>query len=98
MNSLVDILRKSVKEGDVPTEERKAALAAALNELGPKEASRIYNVIRSYKLSYDTVRRVGDSESDIPYYGVDKAKGIEMRLANMPDELILLLEKLLEQG
>lgn len=97
MSSLVDILRKSIKPGDVPTDERKRALAAAIDKLGTKEAKSVYNVIRSYKLSYDTVRRVGDSESDIPYYGVDTPEGIEMRLGPMPNELILLLEKLIEQ-
>lgn len=97
MNSLVDILRKGIKPGDVPTDERKKALSLALDKLGPKEAKGVYNVIRSYKLSYDTVRRVGDSESEIPYYGLDTPEGIEMRLGPMPDELILLLERLLEQ-
>jgi hypothetical protein len=97
MNSLVDILRKSIKPGDSPTDERKRALSSALEKLAPKEARSVYNVIRSYKLSYDTVRRVGDSESEIPYYGVDTPEGIEMRLGPMPDELVLLLEKLLEQ-
>uniref|UniRef100_A0A6C0CGZ4 Uncharacterized protein n=1 Tax=viral metagenome TaxID=1070528 RepID=A0A6C0CGZ4_9ZZZZ len=95
MSSLVDILRKSIKPGDVPTDERKRILAASLNKLGPREAKSVFSVIRSYKLSYDTVRRVGDSESEIPYYGVDTDEGIEMRLGPMPDELVLLLERLL---
>jgi hypothetical protein len=96
MTSLIDILLKKVDPRDVLTLERKVALAEALNKLPPKEAKSVYSVILSYKLTYDTVRRVGDSESDIPYYGTDEEAGIKLSLDLLPDQLILILEKLLE--
>lgn len=94
MYSLIDILKKKIVPGDVPTQERKKLLVIELNRLNPQQANAAFGIIRSYKVK-DTVRRVGDSESSIPYYGVETEEGVEMSLNMMPDELILILEKLI---
>jgi hypothetical protein len=96
MTSLVDILKKKVTPGDVPSPERKRMLAIELSRMEIQQATSAYSIIRSYKLNKDTVRRVGDSESAIPYYGIETAEGIEMSLSRMPDELILILEQLVK--
>lgn len=95
MSSLVDILKKKITSGDVPTAERKHALVAELNRMNSQQAHSAFSIIRTYKIR-DPVRRVGDSESLIPYYGVDTPQGIEMSLNMMPDELILILEQLVK--
>lgn len=96
MSTLVDILRKKIVPGDTPDSERKRVLVIELTRLNQQQANVAYTIIKAYKKNRDTTRRVGDSESSIPYYGIETQEGIEMSLNMMPDELVLILEELVK--
>lgn len=95
---LVTILSKKVKAGDVMTFERKQILSTALNRMDPQKANTAFRLIRDYKTKHDTTRRVGDSDSPVPYYGEQIQAGIEFSTDALPDTLLLLLEQLLTQA
>jgi len=91
---LVSILSKNIKPGDVMTFERKHTLCVNLSRLSPIQSKAARDLILLYKQKYDNVRRVGDSDSSIPYYGVAQPEGVEFSLNMLPENLQLLLEQL----
>ena len=95
---LVTILKGNVKSGDVMDLERKQILARALNRMNHLQANTAFSLIRNYKLKYDNVRRVGDSDGSIPYYGTQLADGIEFSIETLPEPLLLILEQLVISG
>ncbi len=92
---LISILTKRVAPNDTLTLERKQLLCRELNRLSQSQASTAFILIRNYKIRCDNVRRVGDSENSIPYYGIDIDKGIEFSIEEMPEGLLLILEQLI---
>lgn len=95
---LITILLKSIKPGDSMTLERKQILSRALNRMNPLQANTAFTLIRNYKAKHDTVRRVGDSDGPIPYYGVQTPEGVEFSVDTMPETLMLILEQLVSTG
>lgn len=95
---LVTILKGNVKQGDVLDLERKQILARALHRMNALQANTAFTLIRNYKAKYDNVRRVGDSDGPIPYYGVQLPVGVEFSVETLPDNLLLILEQLVASG
>jgi hypothetical protein len=82
---LVSIFKQKVAAGDKLTPDRRHFLSIELNRLDLIKAKTAFTLIRSYRIRFDTTRRVGDTESQIPYYGVETSAGIEFSLDAMPE-------------
>ena len=90
---LVEILMKEINEKDEMTPERIISLVRELSSLDEVQAKTAYKLITTYKKRYDSERRVGDSESDAPYYAKETEKGMEFQYAMIPNKLALILEE-----
>ena len=95
---LLSILLKKVKKDDEMTLERKTLLCRNLSNLESVAAQTAAEVIEQYKRQRDQERRVGESETDIPYVGKENEQGVTFKLEFMPEELMLVLEQLVESN
>lgn len=98
---LVAILSKTLPADDTMTPERAEALRMGLHKLGPFQAKTALSLIRIFRNKYDPVRRMGENDLLLPYYGQPiGTDGVdaEFSLSNMPMKLQLILEKFLSEA
>lgn len=97
---LIEILYKEIDKSDKPDIERKIALARTLSSLNSHSSQNVYKIICAYKAKYDPVKRVGETDTSIPYQAEsNKETGDVLFVVNlMPDNLILCLEKFIAKN
>lgn len=91
--NLIDILTARVVKDDRITYERLVTLTEELTKLDKSQAITAYKLILAYKKKFNNERRVGDSESDAPYYAEESEAGLTFTCSMMPEPLLLILEQ-----